>query len=93
MLREFINKTHLVFSILMQNDYDFFYLRMDFKNKCNVGYAFINFVSPIALGSFAQRVRGHKWPQFNSEKIIGTCFADLQGIDALVKKFRNSRYI
>ncbi len=65
---------------------------MDFKNKCNVGYAFINFSSTKALASFVQRVRGTKWPLFNSEKIIGTCFADLQGLDALVKKFRNSRY-
>jgi hypothetical protein len=85
MLREFIDKTH-------KHQYDFFYLRMDFKNRCNVGYAFINFISPRALASFAELVQDRKWERFNSEKIIATCFADIQGLDALIQKFRNSRY-
>lgn len=39
MLIDFLNETHMQM-------YDFVYLRMDFKNRCNVGYAFINFVEP-----------------------------------------------
>ncbi|KAJ3245872.1 hypothetical protein HDU78_008463 [Chytriomyces hyalinus] len=41
MLLEFVNETH-------KGTYDFFYLRMDFVNNCNVGYAFIKYDGPIA---------------------------------------------
>ncbi|XLS74273.1 hypothetical protein HN51_031138, partial [Arachis hypogaea] len=32
--------------------YDLMHLPIDFKNKCNVGYAFINMVSPSHMISF-----------------------------------------
>ncbi|KAJ3414539.1 hypothetical protein HDV05_006453 [Chytridiales sp. JEL 0842] len=83
MLIQFVNETH-------EGLMDFFYLRCDFLNKCNVGYAFINFISPIHIVSFVKRMEGQKWPKFNSEKVPLICFANIQGKDAFIDKFRNS---
>lgn len=71
--------------------YDFVYLRMDFKNKCNVGYAFINFLEPKDICTYAKRMVGRRWSRFNSEKRCELAYARIQGKEALVDKFRNSR--
>ena len=63
---------------------------MDFKNDCNLGYAFINFVDRDASDSFKQRVHGSKWTQFKSNKVCAVCHATIQGRDALIERFRNS---
>ncbi|KAK9132404.1 hypothetical protein Scep_011932 [Stephania cephalantha] len=70
--------------------YDFLYLPIDFKNKCNVGYAFINMVSPSHIIPFYQAFNGKKWEKFNSEKVASLAYARIQGKAALVTHFQNS---
>ncbi|KAJ0392939.1 hypothetical protein P43SY_003254 [Pythium insidiosum] len=48
--------------------YDFFYLPIDFKNKCNMGYAFINFIDAESIVPFYEEFDSQKWTNFNSEK-------------------------
>ncbi|GLT26307.1 hypothetical protein SLA2020_013880 [Shorea laevis] len=70
--------------------FDFLYLPIDFKNKCNVGYAFINMISPSHIISFYQAFNGKKWEKFNSEKVASLAYARIQGKAALVAHFQNS---
>ncbi|XP_027344222.1 protein MEI2-like 2 isoform X2 [Abrus precatorius] len=70
--------------------YDFLYLPIDFKNKCNVGYAFINMVSPSHIIPFYKALNGKKWEKFNSEKVASLAYARIQGKAALVMHFQNS---
>lgn len=58
-----------------KGQYDFMYLRIDFANNCNVGYAFINFVDPMAIIAFAKKRAGQKWNLFSSEKIAEISYA------------------
>jgi hypothetical protein len=48
--------------------YDFMYLRIDFANQCNVGYAFINFATPEDIIPFALARQRRRWTMFNSSK-------------------------
>ncbi|XP_038683771.1 protein MEI2-like 1 isoform X2 [Tripterygium wilfordii] len=70
--------------------YDFLYLPIDFKNKCNVGYAFINMIDPQQIIPFFQAFNGKKWEKFNSEKVASLAYARIQGKGALVAHFQNS---
>eukprot|EP00802_Teleaulax_amphioxeia_P005655 Tamp_05659.p1 GENE.Tamp_05659~~Tamp_05659.p1 ORF type:complete len:786 (+),score=139.56 Tamp_05659:308-2359(+) len=71
--------------------YDFFYLPIDFKNKCNLGYAFINFRNPTSIGPFFREFDQMRWERFNSDKICLVTYARIQGKQALVSHFRSSR--
>ncbi|CAL1708250.1 unnamed protein product [Somion occarium] len=69
---------------------DFLYLRMDFQNGCNVGYAFVNFITVQDLLHFASTQLGVKWNMYSSEKVLQMSYANYQGKEALVEKFKNS---
>lgn len=83
MLQEYIDATN-------SKTYDFLYLRIDFRNRCNVGYAFVNFIDPISIVTFGQARVGTKWNRFHSDKICDISYANIQGKECLIEKFRNS---
>lgn len=70
--------------------YDFMYLRIDFQNECNVGYAFINFVDALDIEDFWNARANVPWGTHGSNKIAEISYATIQGKDCLVSKFRNS---
>ncbi|KAF8060053.1 ML1 [Scenedesmus sp. PABB004] len=70
--------------------FDFFYLPIDFKNKCNVGYAFINMLAPRLIPPLVARFNGKRWDKFNSEKVCSISYGRIQGRAALISHFQNS---
>ena len=73
-----------------EGTYDFFYLPIDFKNRCNVGYCFINFLDAKYIPRFVKEFNGQRWKSFNSEKICAVSFARIQGKSAMISRFQNS---
>jgi hypothetical protein len=69
---------------------DFVYLRIDFSNLCNVGYAFLNFVTPEDIIPFHNALANTKWNVYNSDKVAQICYATIQGRECLIERFRNS---
>ncbi|KAD4983237.1 hypothetical protein R6Q59_002909 [Mikania micrantha] len=74
------------------SSYDFVYLPIDFVNKCNVGYGFVNLTSPEAAWRFYKAFNHQNWEVFNSKKICEVSYARLQGIEALKEHFKNSKF-
>ena len=64
--------------------FDFVYLPIDFQNRCNVGYAFINFRSQPERLRFGREFDGKPvrevLPGFNSTKVCRVAPARFQGI-------------
>lgn len=80
-----------------EGDYDFFYLPIDLKvdlvkekNKCNLGYAFMNFCRTNRIKDFYNKFNGKKWSHFNSDKVCDIRYARIQGLKSLTEHFKDS---
>jgi hypothetical protein len=70
---------------------DFFYLPIDFRNQCNLGYAFLNFKDGSAAMDFQALYDGNRLERFpQSPKVLQVHMARVQGLQANVKRLRNS---
>ncbi|XP_074330632.1 protein terminal ear1 homolog [Apium graveolens] len=74
------------------SSYDFVYLPIDFVNKCNVGYGFVNMTSTEATLRLYNSFHHQNWEVFNSRKICQVTYARLQGLEALKEHFKTSKF-
>jgi len=72
----------------LSGQFDFVYLPVDAHHKANVGYAFVNFVSPAALAQAYRALHGASWRRYNSDKVCRLAFAHVQGQANLISHFR-----
>jgi hypothetical protein len=49
--------------------FDFFYLPIDFRNRCNLGYCFINFLDAATAGRLYRQYHNKRWEEYNSKKV------------------------
>ena len=73
MIRNIPNKYNQAMMLDLLNrsyagQYDFFYLPIDFKNKCNLGYAFVNFNTPESAREAFEILCGHIFSNTKSTK-------------------------
>lgn len=87
-LKEILNASNF-------GEYDFSYVRIDYKKGMSVGYGFVNFSDPAAIVKFLEHHAGRPWmPELSNRRgaarLAEVSYATVQGYDCCVEKFRNS---
>jgi len=81
----------------LRGQYDFLYLPIDFSSKSNVGYAFINFRSPVSCMRFIEEFNGKRTKQvlskYSCNKICEVTFAKVQGRDANMENLHDDKFV
>jgi len=74
-----------------KGQFDYFYLPKDQKTQCGVGYAFINFLSPVFILDFYLEFHSIKWsevlPKCKSTKYCEITYANMQGINEIKNEY------
>jgi len=70
--------------------YNLVYMPMDFKNKINLGYAFIDLISEDVAQKFFETFSGFCDRGFSLEKECEVCWSTVQGYPAHIERYRNS---
>lgn len=77
-----------------ENEFNFVYLPIDFKNGCNIGYGFVNFTNYEACGRFVTSFDGVEvqkcLPGLQSRKVAEVRPARVQGFEENVQRLRSS---
>jgi RNA recognition motif-containing protein len=98
MIRNIPNKytQEIMLSLLeeagLNGSFDFFYLPIDFRNRCGLGYSFLNFLTHADAEKAYQYFHKRRWDEFNSKKVCEVTYARVQGRDNLVQHFKNAKF-
>merc|ERR1719201_2365948 len=81
-------------NLTFRGKFDFLYLPIDFANKCNIGYAFINFRDTASCREFMAAFHGVEskecLPGCNSAKVCEVSYARVQGKEENVANLLSS---
>ena len=67
-----------------QNEFNFFYLPIDFTSRLNVGYVFINFKSSLSIVKFFNCFNSKRIECISSNKLCYISYARIQGFNSIV---------
>jgi len=82
-----VNALLLEINTCFEGKFDFLYLPLDYKNNCNLGFAFINFTNPLHILMFYEIFLDRKWKNYNSVKKCDLTYAKSQGKKELASHF------
>jgi len=74
-----------------EGQFDLLYLPMDFKTKCNFGFAFVNLTTHENALRFSNVFHNFaSWSSSRCRKVCAVCWGEVQGLHANVVSYQNS---